>query len=348
METRDTVEQAAAQFIARRDIGPWTETDAAALQSWLAQSVSHRAAYYRLNAAWMETGRLNALGAGRMADARDVSAETGIRPAALIRVAGSTTLRRRAGWFAVAAGTVAAAVGTFAWHRLMDQGNKYTTPIGATEAVPLPDGSRITLNTDSTIRISLGQNERRIDLDQGEAYFDVARDPARPFVVRVGTRRVVAVGTQFSVRRDRDELKVVVAEGVVRFEGQGVTSSQAVQGAGLTGSSRSEILLPAGTIARAAKDALLVQERTLPEVRQNLSWRTGLLTFRGTPLAEAVAEFNRYNTRKIVVDDPRIATLQVGGIFRATNIEPFVHLLEEGFPVQASIGGDQIVLTSRP
>jgi transmembrane sensor len=92
---------------------------------------------------------------------------------------------------------------------------------------------------------------------------------------------------------------------------------------------------------------VLVQERQLREVEQELTWRSGILTFHDTPLAVAVAEFNRYNERKIVIGDPAIASLKVGGIFGATQPKPFVHLLEQGFPVQALEQPDQIVLNSK-
>ena len=106
-----------------------------------------------------------------------------------------------------------------------------------------------------------------------------------------------------------------------------------------------EVVLPAGSVARAQADAVLVKNEAPAEIEQHLSWRSGVLTFRDTPLAEAVAEFNRYNERKIVIEDPSIATLQLGGIFRATNIDPFIELLEQGFPVRATLEGNRILLT---
>src|SRR5262249_39417186 len=95
----------------------------------------------------------------------------------------------------------------------------YRTPVGGIESVPTADGSTITLNTDSQIRVALSASERRIELKHGEAYFEVAHDPNRPFVVHAGNKRVIAVGTKFSVRRDYDDVQVVVTEGKVRLEG---------------------------------------------------------------------------------------------------------------------------------
>jgi transmembrane sensor len=333
METREAAEQAAASFIARRDSGPWTENDATALQRWLAESASHRAAYYRLNAAWTEAGRLRVLAAG----------PASTEPA---RVEHSPQRQYKSRFFALAASVLMAAVAVSIWYEVSYQRNTYSTPIGATETIPLADGTRVTLNTNSALHISFTERERRITLDRGEGYFEVAHDTARPFIVRAGERRVVAVGTQFSVRRDQDDVRVSVTEGTVRFEEEGVESPRAPRDG--TAAAK-EVLLPPGSIAiaHAEREAVLVQKRPVAEVEQSLSWRTGLLTFRDTPLSDAVAEFNRYNTRRIVIEDPTIERIQVGGIFRPTNIDAFVHLLEEGFPVHASVQGDTIVLTSR-
>lgn len=328
MESREQVEQAAAEWIARRDTGSWSEADAAALQSWLAGSPSRRAAYYRLNAAWHEAGRLRALHtAGLSRDESDVAVDH------MDRAVSGTQHRRWA--LALAAGLLLAIAGALlVFDDQIFHPNRYTTVIGGLQAVPMPDGSRITLNTDSQLRISLTENERRIDLDRGEAFFEVAKDPNRPFVVRAGNRRIIAVGTQFSVRREGDDVRVIVTEGTVRLEPAAASTTPA--------------LLPAGTIARAEADNVLVQQQPIPEIEQRLTWRSGILTFRDTPLADAVAEFNRYNTRKIVIEDPAIAALQVGGIFRSTNLDPFVHLLEQGFPIHATPDGDRIILTATP
>ena len=149
-----------------------------------------------------------------------------------------------------------------------------------------------------------------------------------------GGQRIVAVGTAFSVRRQGNDIRVIVSEGKVRVEvpGKDAALMQA---------------LPAGSIVRTSSNEVLVQTKSIAEVEQSLSWRSGLLTFRNTPLADAIAEFNRYNTRKIVIDDPAIAALEIGGIFRATNLDSFVDLLQDGFPVRATAEAELIVLRSR-
>jgi transmembrane sensor len=204
----------------------------------------------------------------------------------------------------------------------------------------MPDGSNVTLNTDSQIRIALTDTERRVELGHGEAFFEVSKDPKRPFVVRAGDKRVIAVGTKFSVRREGDDIEIVVTEGKVRVEDGAAGQDSRVGGS-------ADVFLTPGSIARADDAGVLVQRRTLPEAEEHLSWRTGWLMFRDLGLADAIAEFNRYSARKIVIQDPGIASLKIEGNFRATNVEAFVRLLESGFPVRAEVRADQILLTAK-
>jgi transmembrane sensor len=394
--SREYAESAAAAWIARRDTPDW---DATAFEGWLAESVSHRVAYYRLNAAWQEAGRLRILRGvdpatieapvdSSVADSPAISApdlanfSEGVQDRAGRPARQPRPFVRRAPW--VLAASVAlglcAALGFYRLERAPP--DRFSTVVGGLEAVPLADGSRVTLNTDSELQVSLEPRARVVSLDRGEAYFEVAKDTSRPFIVNVGPKRVIAVGTQFSVRRDGDSIQVIVTEGTVRMEvrarassasaqsppsaqaptsTQSPTSEQAARSSSAPGSAEAVlqgspaslsspgsadiILLPAGSVARAEADAVLVRNEPLTEIEQHLSWRSGLLTFRDTSLADAVAEFNRYNERKIVIEDPRIASLQLGGVFRSTNIDPFIELLEQGFPVRATQKGNRILLT---
>jgi transmembrane sensor len=240
----------------------------------------------------------------------------------------------------------------------------YSTPIGGIASVPLRDGSNVTLNTASRVRVALSPDERRIDLQQGEAFFEVAKDPKRPFVVRIGDRRVIAVGTQFSVRRDGNDIRVVVTEGTVRLESANIALSAtrrvpgatsrtgSGEGAGVRlpeGSSGSAIpestSLTAGTIARATDDDVLVERASIPQAEDILSWRQGYLRFHDTPLGDVVAEFNRYNSHTITIVGPNVATIHISGTFRPTNYEAFVRLLRDGFSIHAEADGDRIILT---
>jgi transmembrane sensor len=353
MESSTEIEDRAAAWLAKRDSENWTESDDADLAAWLRASTAHRVAFLRLEAGWEKSERLKTFGVGAVSGqiprrgrwqisaffARRVPGESRKMPA--WGGAGLSGLSRSIGRRAAlgAAATVLLAIGTAAYIELHKLGDKYVTPIGGVASIPLVDGSQITLNTASRIRVALTENERRIELDTGEAYFNVAKDPARPFVVHAGNRRVIAVGTQFSVRRDGDRVDVIVTEGKVRVENTDTRDN-------LETPDRGTVLVAAGAIAHAGRDEIRVQTNPQTRIEAALSWRSGYLTFDETTLADAVAEFNRYNTRKIFIADPSLASLRINGKFRATNSGEFVQLLRNGFGVQTAESKESIRLTT--
>src|SRR6185312_14618944 len=190
-------------------------------------------------------------------------------------------------------------------------------------------------SSDTGIAVALSRRERDIDLRNGEAFFEVQKDKSRPFVVHVDGHRVIAVGTRFAVRRDGgDGLRVVVTHGLVRLESDADVDPAAT-------------LLPAGSVAQLSGDALEVRRVPIDEARELLSWRDGFVVFHDTPLAAAAAEFNRYNMRKLVIGDPAIASLKVGGQFRWSNQQAFVRLIEQVFPVRSEARGSDMVLLAK-
>ena len=346
--TRTEIEQRAAQWLAQRDGGTWSDADDAALQAWLDANVAHRVAFLRLESAWQQSARLQALGAGwkqpgpparghwqsppstrreQLLHALDRAAPESQRaPQPVARARGLRAL----GFASLLACVTVLVLGWQAYTRV--ESSSFATTLGNIETQHLGDGSQATLASDSALDVHLSRRERRVELHHGEAIFDVAKDPGRPFVVDAGARRIIAVGTRFSVRRDGGELRVVVTEGTVRL--------QAAEGAASTPSS----LLPAGSVAQIVGDDELLRSIAVAEAEQLLEWRDGLLVFHDTSLRDAVAEFNRYNTRKIMIADDRVGALRIGGHFRWDNLDAFVRLLERGFPVRAEIGTDRIVL----
>ncbi|WP_430390959.1 FecR family protein [Dyella sp. 20L07] len=352
MTSSRQIEQTAATWLARRDAGDWSAAEQAALDAWLEATTAHRVAFLRLESAWQEAGRLQALGAGlrsgelpprgrwtqpQAIEPTDDIVTPGIRPTTYKRRTTHAPMWKR--WPAgIAAALLLLTLGAgIAWQRHAEiSTTNYATAVGKLAAVTLVDGSQATLSSDSRIQVVWSQRQRHIDLQQGEAFFSVAKNPDKPFVVAAGDRQVVAVGTRFAVRRDEGQLRVVVTEGVVRLEPLGAD-----------GHSSSATLLPAGSVAQLDDHGLLVRSLPLEQAEQYLDWRDGYVSFHNTPLAVAVNELNRYSSRKIVVADPTIASLPLGGNFRWSNTDAFVRLLEAGFPVRAEQQGDRIVLRSR-
>lgn len=329
------IDEIASEWLVRRDSEAWSDADQRGFDAWLNESPLHRVAFLRIEHVWERASRLEALGAGARRGEVPPAGQWNFSPFAnaadIERHCDRRGIVHSGRVRAIAASFLLAAALGLAWS-VWPVGPAYRTPVGGLAVVPMADGSTITLNTDSRIRVAMSEKERRVELERGEAFFDVAKDPGRPFVVDAGDQRVIAVGTQFSVRREGNEIRVVVTEGRVRVEPEGrepVASREP---------------LSAGAVALANDAGVLLQQQALPEAQEALSWRTGMLVFRDLTLTEAVAEFNRYNTRKIIIEDPGIATLRIAGSFRATNLDAFARLLERGYPLHAQYADDRIIL----
>jgi transmembrane sensor len=333
MESSRQIEERAAEWLLKRERKDWSGAGQAQLTEWLEAATMNRVAFLRLEAGWEEANRLKALGAGLSRGKVPSVAELANSTASVsaeIRLVNKSWVPTPLSRWALAATLLAFAIGAFIYNAGPLAGDRYATPIGGVTSVPLKDGSNVTLNTASRILVQMNDTERRIELTQGEAFFEVAKDPARPFIVQAAAKRVIAVGTKFSVRRDGDDVQVVVTEGAVRLEDVHSKTSR----------------LAAGAVARTTDSRIAIQSKSVADAEDFLSWRSGYVVFHETSLADAVAEFNRYNERKIVIADAGVAAMRLTGKFRYTNYETFVRLLEDTFHIQARRVADQIVLTA--
>lgn len=333
MRSHREIEQAAAAWLARRDREEWSDADEATLREWLSASVAHRVAFVRLETAWARSGRLKALPATGYGAELSVAGQRATSFATPPTEAGARSARpRRLPLIAVAAAMLLTLTGGALLLVTAHPGASYRTAIGSIKAVPMKDGSTITLNTDTNIRVAMSGTERRVDLDKGEAFFEVAKDLNRPFVVHIGEERVIAVGTKFSVRREADHVRVLVTEGRVRVERAEAHQQTAAA------------LVSKGSVALAGAAGVLVQEEGLPEVEERLSWRQGFVVFHDTCLSDAVAELNRYNERQIVIVDLALGSMRIGGHFRSNNAEGFVRLLADAFSIRVEEQNRRIML----
>lgn len=317
------IEAEAAAWLARRDGGDWGDADEAALRQWRESATAHHLALLRLETAWSKADRLRALGSDQPEPANDEDSD-GER-------AGRPWWRR---WYVpLAAAAALAALAVPGWqllHRTDEQ--TYATAVGGFQRVPLADGSHVDINTDTRLEVALAPAERHVSLDRGEAFFSVAHDRSRPFVVEAGDFRVTAVGTAFSVRRDGDRIVVAVTEGRVRVDRR--------EGGG----TEPMLFVSAGQrIVATAALPIAVQAVAPALLEQDMSWRDGMLTFDEEPLRDVAAEFNRYNTRQLVVD-PAAAQVRISGTFRANNVDGFLRLLRQGFNVSGAPRGDNEVV----
>jgi transmembrane sensor len=177
-------------------------------------------------------------------------------------------------------------------------------------------------------------------LVRGEASFEVAHDAARPFIVSAGKMAVRAVGTRFDVRRLDNSVEVIVDEGKVAVGDPSVLESK---GGPLATS------IPQLTAGQSAfANGSGIQLRALPkrELARKLAWQNQMLVFDGESLADVVVQFNRYNDRQLVIADPALAKLKIGGYFRPTNLDTFVSVLHSDFDIQARRDGNRLLLVT--
>ena len=213
------------------------------------------------------------------------------------------------------------------------QTEAHSTVRGERSIASLADGSRIELNTATQLRASVTDERREVWLDAGEAYFEVAEDRNRPFVVHAGNHRITVLGTKFSVRRAGADVRIAVAEGRVRIEANAESGESA--------NAASHTLTP-GATATVRGPETLVTAGSAERVLNALRWREGMLSFDHITLGEAAEEFNRYNQRRIVITDPQTAATRIGGTFRADNIDGFVRLLEDIYGLRIERRADEV------
>jgi transmembrane sensor len=306
------IEEKAAAWLARQDSGEWSPADQAALDAWIEADMAHRVAYLRLQSVWGRADRLAALS----------GSDFGLRPT-----------RALLGRIAAAVAAVGIVLGAgFGVVTVAKPGHAYSTDIGGHATVPLKDGTRVELNTDTRLRTSIADDHRTVWLDRGEAYFEVAHDASRPFVVYAGARRITVLGTKFLVRREGEGVEVAVVEGRVRVD---PIRQQRARPAVLT----------RGDLALAKGEATLLAPPSIQKVETELSWREGMLVFARSTLADAVTEFNRYNRRKLVVEGDAAANVRIGGSFEAQNIDAFARLLQQAFGLSVKDDGEEIVIS---
>jgi transmembrane sensor len=220
------------------------------------------------------------------------------------------------------------------------QPNSYETEVGERRVVALPDGSRISLDSDSEVDVRYSKASRAIVLNKGRARFDVAHDVSRPFTVTAGTKTVVAVGTSFNVERLGSTVLVTLIQGHVLIKDSAAPQPTiAVKPA-----QPRTVSLTAGEQLVAVPDAKPVVSNA--DLSDATAWEAGHLVFRGEPLEEAVERVNRYTDHPIVVDTSA-ASVRISGVFNAGDIGSFVSAITAYFPVQATTDANDTITLQR-
>jgi transmembrane sensor len=324
-DERQAIDAEASARVARLQAEPGA-AERQAVYDWITADPHHAVAFARAEAAWEMSQRL-------CADPPPMGALPRAGDDAL-----AFLLSRRGLMSGLLAASTAAVVATAAWRYEKDV-LLYRTQIGERRIVVLSDGSRVQLNTGSTIEVAMTRKARKIRLVRGEALFEVAHNKARPFLVDAGTAQLRAVGTAFNVRIRDEVVELTVTEGVVAVTsgGQAVRSAAAAP----------HIAAGGGAVIRPG--AVAPTQLDEAEMRQRTAWREGVIELDGETLAQAVDEFNRYRGAPIILGDARLANIRVGGRFEVDEADKFLLALETGFPIRAMPSADgSLLLVAKP
>ncbi len=328
-QTADEIEDDAAAWILRLDREGTTPELQRALDEWLAGDPRRPGALLIAETAWRW---LDIAGSAPpdTADAADPVANHEPGPDDRTNAAPWTTRRRVLAGFGAAA--AACGIGYLALPRGSEH---FRTARGEIRRISLADQSVATINTDSRLDIAYRSDARSISLDEGEAWFQVAHDPARPFTVSAGAVRVEAIGTAFSVRHLNGGTEVLVTEGVVRTWTIGA-EDRAVR-------------------AKAGERAFVADHATIPQlssespgIERALAWRQGDINLGGETLAHAVAEFNRYNSVTLTVADAALARQPLYGVFRLDDPHGFARTVAAGLRVPLNRNGASSLVIGNP
>ncbi|HEX6860999.1 MAG TPA: FecR domain-containing protein [Caulobacteraceae bacterium] len=311
----DTRKDVAVDWFLRRSAGPLSGTEAEAFEAWLAQSPENERVYAALDLAWSA--------AGEAEDHPVVSARNRVLVKAVDRARATRRAVLATLAVAVIGGAGAAWQGLTAPKPLVTQ--SFSTAVGQQATVTLPDGSRLTLNTDTVVRTKADADRRLVYLEKGQAYFQVAKDRRHPFIVTAAGRTVTALGTAFDVRVDQGGLKVVLVEGKVRVESAPSGPFPRRQTEAVPAAPVQATEMTAGSQLIAPDDAEWRLARA--DVDRETSWLRGQITFDDAPLGVIVAELNRYSTRKIVLADEQLASVRLGGIYTPGDVDGFSRAL---------------------
>ena len=337
LRTRAEIDEEAAIWVWRMESAEKTASDQQAFDAWLRQDSRHRRALEELSQVWESLDGL-------------AEAKRDERIATFTNAANAPVPRARHPWWYAAAAMLALAVIGAVWLHNDSEIQTLATAVGQQRNVTLADGSLIALNTNTIVETNLSRSERNIYLRKGEAHFQVAHDRSRPFLVRAGDAIVRAVGTQFEVRVRADQhVDVVVNEGRVEVQANTPSPAALVKSATRVRTTAATMVrgVNAGQQLSTSNANFLVVPVSPEQLSSELAWREGAIVFDGEPLSEAISEIERYTDARIVISDPAIAALRVGGRFRTDDVQGILQGLAAALPVTIRRASDGLVYVDR-
>ena len=334
-------ERRAQWFVMRLYSGDMTTADESELHRWLAEDSRHRRAYEHL----LHLRDLS----GDLTSDEDIAALT--RDALHART--RTRFDRR--WLGLAAALLLAVTAGMLTDRFLvasDEARILETALGDQQTFALRDGSSVTLNSGSRILIDFDSLGRRILLDFGEIFLEVAKDPERTLTIRAGDRVVTALGTKFSVHLSGHRLEIAVAEGRVAVSDDDIRFPRQTES--LARFEAGSLILDAGCVATFEQDQQTVREDSIAEVERLQSWRSGRVRFEDQTLMEVISEVNRYSRVKVLIEDSTIADLRISAVLNLDQVEMtgqvelLLSSLEDIHPIKVVRHPDRFVLIASP
>jgi len=348
------ISQAAAEWFVIMREPVVSEADRAGFSAWLQASPVHVHAYLDMARLWGDTAHLDpelsinegsALAAGNVvpmpatARTRHAAAEPGDEPAF---ASPKRKIRRR--HYAVAASiALLAGLGSAVTWWQIQQPPTYVTDVGEQRVLTLEDGSIVRLNSRSRVRVRMLPGQRLIELVEGQALFEVAKDPQRPFIVRSGNVAARAIGTQFDVYRKPTGTVVTVVEGLVEVR----TEPALRKGSAEATVSMAPVSVKAGEQVTVGRTGL-VEQRQDANVNAAMRWLQQELVFDGQTLSAVVEEFNRYQRIPIVLDDQALGEMRVNAVFNTTGPEPLLRFVDRMEEVRVERTPQAIRITRKP
>ena len=349
---REQIDNQALEWLIRLDgDSPLTIEEERQLEAWLARSPAHRDALKNLNRFWSDANRL-----GELIEPQQVKALCWRRLRNLLATPFQTPVQRRlASVISLTAVLVLSLLGVAGfWPQDITASNGlYLTAVGQQKTVTLADQSQIQLNTNSQVEVSYTEGFRNIHVLQGEVYFEVAKDKAKPFRVYAGNGRVQAIGTAFNIYLQDKDVNVIVTEGRVAVASvlPAANAPEAAAAGAEQDSYAKTIPRRLGTLD-AGQEATLKNSPPEPSATEHtatvslvaaagqslaadrLSWREGLLIFSGETLEAVLAEVERYTPVEIDIATPALRAVQVGGQIQVSDTEAMFKALETNFGVK--------------
>jgi transmembrane sensor len=335
-----TVAEAAAYWWVRQDARSISADEKQAFEAWCAASPAHHEAYTRAQGMWSsfeqeaDPSELRALRTAALGIARE--------PKRWPRVAAVALLCGMAAVLAITLYSRHSPSGVLMASSVPVGTEKYSTARNERSTITLSDGSVVTLNLDTTLDVAFTPAERMIRITHGQAFFEVAKNPYRPFVVAAADRRVTALGTQFEVRLDPDRVEVILLEGKVAVDhtAPSVLERLNIRNAHVE-------LKPGEKLVAALGEPVAITDTN---AQRATSWRQGWVAFENTSVGEAVAELNRYSDRPLMVPDESVRNLRFSGVFRVGQSDRFAAIIQELLPVKAVQGvhGETLLIHTEP